>query len=216
MFEEVRHDRQFGFGSVRALDCDLTHLRGVSVALRVGMEAIAEIPEGVLPLRAPAVATDRAAAALTNDPRGQSIPPPLLRPALQHSFGHAGIGVPQARKVGPRLRVAADRVQRIEIGDDRFVEIETRGSCSHTVDPRGKKSGRPVVHDRVKGVTVMAEWVKKIEENTKGLIAEAEQELTALEGADTVDLTADDSDDTVHNANPETVTTDDAREQVSD
>ncbi|MFY2787085.1 MULTISPECIES: hypothetical protein [unclassified Rhodococcus (in: high G+C Gram-positive bacteria)] len=62
----------------------------------------------------------------------------------------------------------------------------------------------------------MAEWVKKIEENTKGLIAEAEQELTALEGADTVDLTADDSDDTVHNANPETVTTDDAREQVSD
>ncbi|MGF0309555.1 hypothetical protein BH93_16510 [Rhodococcoides fascians A25f] len=56
----------------------------------------------------------------------------------------------------------------------------------------------------------MAEWVKKIEENAKGLIAEAEQELTALEGVDTVDLTADDTDES------ETVTSDDGREQVSD
>ncbi|OZE74766.1 hypothetical protein CH305_24810 [Rhodococcus sp. 15-649-2-2] len=59
-------------------------------------------------------------------------------------------------------------------------------------------------------MTVMAEWVKKIEENAKGLIAEAEQELTALEGVDTVDLTADDADES------ETVTSDDGREQVSD
>ncbi|WP_200936572.1 hypothetical protein [Rhodococcus sp. Leaf278] len=56
----------------------------------------------------------------------------------------------------------------------------------------------------------MAEWVKKIEENAKGLIAEAEQELTALEGVDTVDLTAEDTEDT------ETVTSDDGHEQVSD
>ncbi|MEU3475088.1 hypothetical protein [Rhodococcus sp. NPDC006774] len=61
----------------------------------------------------------------------------------------------------------------------------------------------------------MAEWIKKIEENAKGLIAEAEQELTALEGADTVDLTADDAD-TTDGDTPETVTSDDAREQVSD
>ncbi|KQU53604.1 hypothetical protein ASG84_03230 [Rhodococcus sp. Leaf278] len=67
-----------------------------------------------------------------------------------------------------------------------------------------------MVHDRAKGVTVMAEWVKKIEENAKGLIAEAEQELTALEGVDTVDLTAEDTEDT------ETVTSDDGHEQVSD
>ncbi|OZD09102.1 hypothetical protein CH275_02260 [Rhodococcus sp. 06-235-1A] len=59
----------------------------------------------------------------------------------------------------------------------------------------------------------MAEWVKKIEENAKGLIAEAEQELTALEGVDTVDLTADASEDA---DDSETVTSDDAREQVSD
>ncbi|OZD77931.1 hypothetical protein CH273_21530 [Rhodococcus sp. 05-339-2] len=59
----------------------------------------------------------------------------------------------------------------------------------------------------------MAEWVKKIEENAKGLIAEAEQELTALEGVDTVDLTADASED---GEDPDTVTSDDAREQVSD
>lgn len=65
----------------------------------------------------------------------------------------------------------------------------------------------------------MAEWAKKIEENAKGFIAEAEQELTALEGVDTVDLTADaaddseDADDATHS---ETVTSDDAREQVSD
>ncbi|AJW39630.1 MULTISPECIES: hypothetical protein [unclassified Rhodococcus (in: high G+C Gram-positive bacteria)] len=65
----------------------------------------------------------------------------------------------------------------------------------------------------MKGVTVMAEWVKKIEENAKGLIAEAEQELTALEGVDTVDLTADASED---GEDSDTVTSDDAREQVSD
>ena len=62
----------------------------------------------------------------------------------------------------------------------------------------------------------MTEWVKKIEENAKGFIAEAEQELTALEGADTVDLTADDSDAADDAAQSETVTSDDAREQVSD
>lgn len=65
----------------------------------------------------------------------------------------------------------------------------------------------------MKGVTVMAEWVKKIEENAKGLIAEAEQELTALEGVDTVDLTADASED---GEDSDAVTSDDAREQVSD
>lgn len=70
-----------------------------------------------------------------------------------------------------------------------------------------------MVRNRVKGVTVMAEWVKKIEENAKGLIAEAEQELTALEGVDTVDLTADASED---GEDSDTVTSDDAREQVSD
>ena len=59
----------------------------------------------------------------------------------------------------------------------------------------------------------MAEWVKKIEENAKGLIAEAEQELTALEGVDTVDLTADASED---GEDSDAVTSDDAREQVSD
>ncbi|MGB6069492.1 MAG: hypothetical protein WBG53_03015 [Rhodococcus sp. (in: high G+C Gram-positive bacteria)] len=63
----------------------------------------------------------------------------------------------------------------------------------------------------------MAEWVKKIEENAKGFIAEAEQELTALEGVDTVDLTADAADDDAEDtAHSETVTSDDAREQVSD
>ncbi|OZC70600.1 hypothetical protein CH251_17650 [Rhodococcus sp. 06-462-5] len=65
----------------------------------------------------------------------------------------------------------------------------------------------------------MAEWVKKMEENAKGLIAEAEQELTALEGVDTIDLTADaddDAEDTEDTARSETVTSDDAREQVSD
>ncbi|MCJ0890505.1 hypothetical protein MTX35_02955 [Rhodococcus sp. ARC_M12] len=59
----------------------------------------------------------------------------------------------------------------------------------------------------------MAEWVKKIEENAKGFIAEAEQELTALEGVDTVDLTADGSESA---DDSEAVTSDDAREQVSD
>ncbi|MDV8020622.1 hypothetical protein [Rhodococcus sp. IEGM 1330] len=69
----------------------------------------------------------------------------------------------------------------------------------------------------MKGVTVMAEWVEKIEQNAKGLIAEAEQELTALEGVDTVDLTADDTDDaTDDDDTTETVTSEQAREQVSD
>lgn len=75
----------------------------------------------------------------------------------------------------------------------------------------------------------MAEWVKKIEENAKGLIAEAEQELTALEGVDTVDLsddaqTDDAQTDGAERSNAERsdedgtepVTSDDAREQVSD
>ncbi|MGA9870835.1 MAG: hypothetical protein WBQ44_06820 [Rhodococcus sp. (in: high G+C Gram-positive bacteria)] len=37
----------------------------------------------------------------------------------------------------------------------------------------------------------MSDWTKKIREEARGLIAEAEQELTVLEGGDTVDLTAD-------------------------
>ncbi|MFI8566868.1 hypothetical protein ACIGGF_09955 [Rhodococcus sp. NPDC078407] len=61
----------------------------------------------------------------------------------------------------------------------------------------------------------MAEWIKKVEENAKGLIAEAEQELTALEGADTVDLTADEPEDAAA-TDDDIVTSDDAREQVSD
>ncbi|SNT33189.1 hypothetical protein [Rhodococcoides kyotonense] len=40
----------------------------------------------------------------------------------------------------------------------------------------------------------MSEWTKKIKDEAKGLIAEAEQELTVLEGGDTVDLTADETD----------------------
>lgn len=55
-----------------------------------------------------------------------------------------------------------------------------------------------------------------MEENAKGLIAEAEQELTALEGVDTVDLTADDADDEGGPAPSEAVTSDDAREQITD
>lgn len=62
----------------------------------------------------------------------------------------------------------------------------------------------------------MAEWIKKVEENAKGLIAEAEQELTALEGADTVDLTADEPEDAATTEDDDVVTSDDAREQVSD
>ncbi|OZD64019.1 hypothetical protein [Rhodococcus sp. 06-1460-1B] len=62
----------------------------------------------------------------------------------------------------------------------------------------------------------MAEWIKKVEENAKGLIAEAEQELTALEGADTVDLTADEPEDAATTDDNDIVTSDDAREQVSD
>ncbi|MDJ0395238.1 hypothetical protein QMK17_18080 [Rhodococcus sp. G-MC3] len=41
----------------------------------------------------------------------------------------------------------------------------------------------------------MSDWAKKIKDEAKGLIAEAEQELTVLEGGDTVDLTAKASDD---------------------
>ncbi|OZE84472.1 hypothetical protein CH298_25045 [Rhodococcoides fascians] len=62
----------------------------------------------------------------------------------------------------------------------------------------------------------MAEWIKKVEENAKGLIAEAEQELTALEGADTVDLTADEPEDAATTDDDDIVTSDNAREQVSD
>ncbi|MBY4108482.1 hypothetical protein HQO82_00545 [Rhodococcus fascians] len=62
----------------------------------------------------------------------------------------------------------------------------------------------------------MAEWIKKVEENAKGLIAEAEQGLTALEGADTVDLTADEPEDAATTDDDDIVTSDDAREQVSD
>lgn len=42
----------------------------------------------------------------------------------------------------------------------------------------------------------MSDWAKKIKDETKGWIAEVEQELTVLEGGDTVDLTADETDDT--------------------
>lgn len=41
----------------------------------------------------------------------------------------------------------------------------------------------------------MSEWVKKIEAEAKGLLAEAEEELTVLEGVDTIDpLAAEDED----------------------
>lgn len=40
----------------------------------------------------------------------------------------------------------------------------------------------------------MSDWAKKIKDEAKGLIAEAEQELTVLEGGDTVDLTAEETD----------------------
>lgn len=63
----------------------------------------------------------------------------------------------------------------------------------------------------------MAEWVKKLEQNAKGFIAEAEQELTALEGVDTVDLTADEAEDSAPQADDaETVTSDEGREQILD
>lgn len=42
----------------------------------------------------------------------------------------------------------------------------------------------------------MSDWTKKIKDEAKGWIAEAEQELTVLEGGDTVDLTADDDSET--------------------
>lgn len=41
----------------------------------------------------------------------------------------------------------------------------------------------------------MSDWAKKIKDEAKGWIAEAEQELTVLEGGDTVDLTADETDE---------------------
>ncbi len=41
----------------------------------------------------------------------------------------------------------------------------------------------------------MSDWAKKIKDEAKGLFAEAEQELTILEGGDTVDLTADETDE---------------------
>lgn len=41
----------------------------------------------------------------------------------------------------------------------------------------------------------MSDWAKKLKDEARGLFAEAEQELTALEGVDTVDLTAHETDD---------------------
>nr|WP_296774582.1 hypothetical protein [Rhodococcus sp. (in: high G+C Gram-positive bacteria)] len=41
----------------------------------------------------------------------------------------------------------------------------------------------------------MSDWAKKIKDEARGLIAEAEQELTVLEGGDTVDLTSNEADD---------------------
>lgn len=41
----------------------------------------------------------------------------------------------------------------------------------------------------------MSDWTKRIKDEAKGWIAEAEQELTVLEGGDTVDLTADEAED---------------------
>ena len=38
----------------------------------------------------------------------------------------------------------------------------------------------------------MSDWVKKVEAEAKGLLAEAEEELTVLEGVDTIDPLADD------------------------
>ncbi|MGB6180919.1 MAG: hypothetical protein WBF79_06730, partial [Rhodococcus sp. (in: high G+C Gram-positive bacteria)] len=42
--------------------------------------------------------------------------------------------------------------------------------------------------------TTMSDWAKKLEDKAKGLVAEAEVELTHLEGADAVDLDQADSD----------------------
>jgi hypothetical protein len=42
----------------------------------------------------------------------------------------------------------------------------------------------------------MSDWVKKIEAEAKGLIAEAEEELTVLEGVDTIDPLAEQDEDT--------------------
>jgi hypothetical protein len=55
-----------------------------------------------------------------------------------------------------------------------------------------------------RGEVKMSEWTKKIKDEAKGLFAEAEQELTALEGADTVDLTEDGTDG--DSGTPETAT----------
>ncbi|OLT32841.1 hypothetical protein BJF84_01845 [Rhodococcus sp. CUA-806] len=41
----------------------------------------------------------------------------------------------------------------------------------------------------------MLDWAKKLKDRVRGVFAEAEQELTALEGVDTVDLTAHETDD---------------------
>ena len=42
----------------------------------------------------------------------------------------------------------------------------------------------------------MSDWVKKIEAEAKGLLAEAEEELTVLEGVDTIDPLAEQDEDT--------------------
>ncbi|MGW6656714.1 hypothetical protein [Rhodococcus sp. NPDC055024] len=39
----------------------------------------------------------------------------------------------------------------------------------------------------------MSEWVKKVEAEARGLLAEAEEELTVLEGVDTIDPLAEDN-----------------------
>ena len=41
----------------------------------------------------------------------------------------------------------------------------------------------------------MLDWAKKLKDRVRGVFAEAEQELTALEGVDTIDLTAHETDD---------------------
>ncbi|MDI9899278.1 hypothetical protein QM716_05385 [Rhodococcus sp. IEGM 1409] len=48
----------------------------------------------------------------------------------------------------------------------------------------------------------MSEWVKKVEAEAKALLAEAEEELTVLEGVDTIDPLAEDDPATDDDTKP--------------
>ncbi|MFC8932318.1 hypothetical protein ACFT1A_09660 [Rhodococcus sp. NPDC057135] len=48
----------------------------------------------------------------------------------------------------------------------------------------------------------MSEWVKKVEAEAKGLLAEAEEEMTVLEGVDTIDPLAEDDPATDDDTKP--------------